>query len=281
MDCPNCQAALAERAMFCPSCAAQARCKKCRDGLATPARACMSCGELVATPTHDTLVPIRTADGGRFVNRVVFVETPKRRSLNAELSDTAVGLLGESLGWALAGRLQLQSAVRRDAGELAEPVSPEQLALPEANAPATILDFPARARISDPASKPAPDSQNAGDGVGRLMSELDRSAHPEISEASRVIDRALHLPRAAKEKFGMDGMTARQVVTVLKEKVPATHNAPGGQIGIRQGGRYCRPGTRGRWKLTLSPHGGGRSLSGRSVQPSSYLGLPATPAPPP
>jgi hypothetical protein len=46
-NCLYCQSSLPDRALFCPSCAKQVRCKQCRDFLESNARACVTCGFVV------------------------------------------------------------------------------------------------------------------------------------------------------------------------------------------------------------------------------------------
>ena len=84
MNCPQCGTQLQDRAIYCPACGIQARCKQCREELVRDARVCMLCGA-PASPADANLtsqLPI--------VNRIRFVETDKRRSLDAELTDDAM-----------------------------------------------------------------------------------------------------------------------------------------------------------------------------------------------
>src|SRR5450631_403090 len=50
MDCPLCGVALAERGFFCKACAAQVRCKACRELLELDAVACVECGTRIGQP---------------------------------------------------------------------------------------------------------------------------------------------------------------------------------------------------------------------------------------
>jgi hypothetical protein len=70
-----------------------------------------------------------------------------------------------------------------------------------------------RARTAAPAAKPA-----SSDPAEVLIAELNRTAHPEIMNASRNLDRALHLLRIAERDFGIKGLTAMQMAKVLTEK---------------------------------------------------------------
>ncbi|MBV9325682.1 MAG: hypothetical protein JO352_18075 [Chloroflexi bacterium] len=86
--------------MYCPACGTQARCKQCREELVRDARVCMMCGMPIG-PADATLTSHPPT-----VNRITFVETDKRRSLDAELTDDAVGLIGQSLGIFVTGQLK-------------------------------------------------------------------------------------------------------------------------------------------------------------------------------
>ena len=54
--------------------------------------------------------------------------------------------------------------------------------------------------------------------VQSLIENLDSTAHSEILSATKVLDRALYLLRAAKDDLGIDGLTTGQIATVLTEK---------------------------------------------------------------
>src|SRR5689334_25380836 len=51
-----------------------------------------------------------------------------------------------------------------------------------------------------------------------LTEHLDRTAHPEISSAPRVLERALWLLRVAKDTHGIDGLGATHIANLLTEK---------------------------------------------------------------
>ncbi len=56
------------------------------------------------------------------------------------------------------------------------------------------------------------------DPVTHLMSNLSRTDHPEIGQASKALDRALHMLRIAERDHGIDGLTAGQLAKVLTDK---------------------------------------------------------------
>lgn len=63
-------------------------------------------------------------------------------------------------------------------------------------------------------------SGDAGDGdpAARLIEGVNRTAYPEVSQASKVLDRALGVLRLAGRDFEIDGLTAPEVAKVLTEK---------------------------------------------------------------
>src|SRR5262245_3199315 len=102
--CPSCKSILPERAVFCPACATQVRCKACHDLLEPKAHACVSCGSLVGELAPASLGN-RAGVASRAVNTLQFEETDRRRSLRAEFTDEAVGSLSGTIGLLMAGRL--------------------------------------------------------------------------------------------------------------------------------------------------------------------------------
>lgn len=102
--CPTCASALPERAIFCPACAKQARCKVCRDCLEPNARACVSCGTLIGegatNPVSEEQSPSDAA-----INVLHFQEDKGGRALNFRFTDAAMATVGETLVYALDNRL--------------------------------------------------------------------------------------------------------------------------------------------------------------------------------
>ena len=56
------------------------------------------------------------------------------------------------------------------------------------------------------------------DSVEILLENLDRTAHPEVAKAPKVLERALFILRAARDDFEIDGLSAPQIAKVLTEK---------------------------------------------------------------
>jgi hypothetical protein len=51
-----------------------------------------------------------------------------------------------------------------------------------------------------------------------LLTNLDRTSYPAVSSVPRVLDRALHLLRIARDEFEIDGLGAPEIARVLTEK---------------------------------------------------------------
>ena len=51
-----------------------------------------------------------------------------------------------------------------------------------------------------------------------LLAHLDRTSYPQVSSAARVLDRALHVLRIARDDFDIDGLGAPDIARVLTEK---------------------------------------------------------------
>jgi hypothetical protein len=71
--------------------------------------------------------------------------------------------------------------------------------------------------------KPAPQKQKepgvaASNPFEHLTTHLDRTAHPEISSAPRVLERALCLLRVARDSYNIDGLGPTHIAKLLTEK---------------------------------------------------------------
>lgn len=89
---------------------------------------------------------------------------------------------------------------------------------------------PVRGRSRSGAGESAVSYPSAeADAATRLIQDMDRTAHPEVLAASGVRDRSLALLRAAKDQHGIDGLTAKQIALVLRDKfrLPTKDNAVG------------------------------------------------------
>lgn len=99
-SCFYCQATLPDRAIYCPNCAAQVRCKNkdCRDFLEPQARACISCGALQTELQASSVSDASAYKNSRFVNVLELKETITSRSVKLEFSDFAIDRSSEVIG---------------------------------------------------------------------------------------------------------------------------------------------------------------------------------------
>src|SRR5581483_4872049 len=112
-NCPSCGALLAERALFCASCAIQVRCKECRELLEKDARACIMCGSAVGAGTASPIVSGNIAQ----MNTLELQEDLRSRSLRISFTDTAIGSLGETVNRLLSDKLTRQGRQALKTGE--------------------------------------------------------------------------------------------------------------------------------------------------------------------
>ncbi len=110
----------------------------------------------------------------------------------------------------------------QQAAEIAESV-PKELreaafnrALDTLLGPSTSRSARTRRRSGQPRSTRVESDSN--DPVTVLLADLDRTGHPEVAAAPRVLERALFLIRAARDNHDIDGLGASQIAKVLTEK---------------------------------------------------------------
>ena len=164
-------------------------------------------------PGEPTSDPAITQPPAGVPNRIVLVETPKSRTLEAHLTNPAVARLSDAFAAFTGERLLARQGSRRPLNrDVSSVVEPEQNALPK---PA--VEGEVRESVTS-AARAVGVSVGGHGGIERLMSELDRTAHSQVFDAPRVLDRGLHLLKIAQQQFGLDGMTAMDIAGVLKEK---------------------------------------------------------------
>ena len=73
-------------------------------------------------------------------------------------------------------------------------------------------------RVAAPTRRTQGSQESPDDEVDTLLQQLDRTAHPKILDAPRVLDRSLALLRIARDEFSIDGLSAPQIARVLTEK---------------------------------------------------------------
>lgn len=106
--CPSCDNELPERAIYCPSCGAQAKCKSCRDILDPKARFCVSCGTPVGEGAQLQKEQTGHPDRKSLHNVIEFSEDAKSRHFRAEVSDTAINSVSQPLALFLGSRIGKQ-----------------------------------------------------------------------------------------------------------------------------------------------------------------------------
>lgn len=102
MLCVYCESNLPERAVFCPSCAKQIKCKQCSDFLEADAKACIICGTVVGegivTPSNNNSVATTK-------NTLILRETKSSRDVEVGFTDEAIGKISDALSHILIDRL--------------------------------------------------------------------------------------------------------------------------------------------------------------------------------
>jgi hypothetical protein len=139
MDCPLCGVALAERGFFCKACAAQVRCKACREVLEVDALACVECGARVSQAPDGDIASGHSSEAialDAHRNTLSYHETKNNRIFSASLTDAAIQGLGDSLGGFLLPRGSGKTPIA------AVPFTKTNLALPTKPPEATDLIAP-------------------------------------------------------------------------------------------------------------------------------------------
>ncbi len=104
ISCPSCSFVLPERAIFCPNCASQAKCKNCRDILEEGWRACVSCGTLVGEGELGS-EGRSEQEKNTAVNIIEYKETKSKRTFRSAFTDNVGGELTDTLNFILGNRL--------------------------------------------------------------------------------------------------------------------------------------------------------------------------------
>jgi hypothetical protein len=106
--CPTCQTLLSERAIYCPKCGTQARCKnnECRELLELDARFCGACGMPVGkVGTSQTTSSNNISLPAPGYNTIHLEEDKKSLTLHTVLSDDGLASLSNPLSMIIAGRM--------------------------------------------------------------------------------------------------------------------------------------------------------------------------------
>lgn len=100
--CIYCESNLPERAIFCPSCAKQIKCKQCGDFLEADAKACVICGTAVSEGTTTSSTGNSTITTK---NTLILRETKSSRDVEVGFTDEAIGKISDALSHILIDRL--------------------------------------------------------------------------------------------------------------------------------------------------------------------------------
>jgi hypothetical protein len=67
-------------------------------------------------------------------------------------------------------------------------------------------------------SRAASTKTGSADAAAVLKAEIDRTKHPEVGDEEKVLERALHVLKIAKDEFDIDGLSANEIAGVLTDK---------------------------------------------------------------
>jgi hypothetical protein len=238
MNCPLCGEALADRGFFCKACAAQVRCKKCRELLEPAALACVECGTRVgqdpenpdkeASPLDAAVQPHR--------NTLSYQETRNNRTFQASLTDTAIQGLGDVLGdfFAQRGAVRTPNQVRsfvKDQLALQPPPRETTEPVNGNNQPASVI-------------APAGDTEADKDRVlkffhanGETLELTDNRL--KAKNGSDFVRRITYLFLYAHELHGRPSVPYKQLKMILRTAKMLDSNARawiGKRVGVADGG---------------------------------------------
>lgn len=112
--CVYCESPLPERALFCSSCAKQARCKECKDLLESNAKACVICGTFVGQ--GDVSVSSNEINSSKQpLNTLELKETKTSRDLKVAFMTDAIAVIGDAISHILVDRLGNSATSRHSA----------------------------------------------------------------------------------------------------------------------------------------------------------------------
>ncbi len=128
LPCPFCNSELPERALYCPHCGKQAKCKECRDVLVSEARFCLSCGTAVGEGNITQASSEIVKSPSEACNTIELDENKQGRRLRVAMTDEAIGLAAEPLIYLLTPRAPGQTTKPKQV--VVEDVEEAQLILP-------------------------------------------------------------------------------------------------------------------------------------------------------
>ena len=247
--CWSCGRSLPERAIFCPQCAVQVRCKACRETLERNARACVACGTLVGESGDP---PSGGAAGvGQAINTLELVETNDRRSLRVSCTDAAADSLRDTIGLLIAGRFGTPVGEYRLplGGEM--PADQQKQVLP---GPGQALNGEGGAQAAVPTLAPAAPQETETDRLRRVFrhdGQQLRLANSQLKATSRLdaARRVVYLFLYAGELEEREKVPRAELNAVLKDaglfdtnsshwiSTSADLLVEGSEVGLRLPGR--------------------------------------------
>ncbi len=102
--CPSCAGEIPTRAVYCPLCTKQIRCKSCQERVEANWRACIQCGSIINERSSPIFAQEATADT-QAVNTIEYYETERKRSLKAQFTNTIGNNLTKTVNLLLANRI--------------------------------------------------------------------------------------------------------------------------------------------------------------------------------
>lgn len=93
-------------------------------------------------------------------------------------------------------------------------------------------------RKSGAKGKADPPEQDRGHIMITLIEDMDRTKFPEVKASSSVLDRSLHVLRAARDDHGVDGLTPPEVSKILVEKFRVSTSRQAVSMALAGAGEY-------------------------------------------
>lgn len=112
--CPLCTSSIPTKAIYCPLCTKQIRCRNCRELLEANWRVCIQCGTMIGESTSP-LFGQESASDTHAVNTIEYHETERKRSLKAQFTNTIGNSLTKTLNLILANRINPERTGERRA----------------------------------------------------------------------------------------------------------------------------------------------------------------------
>src|SRR5690242_7426604 len=126
----------------------------------------------------------------------------------------------------------------KEAAELAKLVPESMQAAAFDRALSLLLgDTEPAAKVRTPAIS-ARSSPSDRSPVSSLIAAIDRTVHPDVVRSPRVLERAMHVLRMAKDHHATDGLTAPEIAEVLNEKFRVTTTRQAVQGALDSAGKF-------------------------------------------